>query len=709
MVDPAGLKDITFFNIRPSHINFLFSIAVLLLITLNVVSYILRNHSICFMPENPFKKPGKDTSRNKFKPVKDDEEKSGWFQGTGEGPQAKLPRFIFFMMVAFLLLFVFQRFFANPANPEITYNEYKSLLSQTIVTEVTVKTFEDKSAILNGKLKTVTPLSLINNTTLPSDRFAVRIPSFSLEQADILAEKGIRIKVEEGTSPLNTFLVLFAPWIIFGVIYFFLFRRMNGQNSGQAKTIFSFSKSRAKLVSEFDVKTTFNDVAGVDEAIEELQETVEFLTNPEKFQRIGGKIPKGVLLLGPPGTGKTLLAKAIAGEAKVPFFSISGADFVEMFVGVGAARVRDLFEQAKKNSPCIVFIDEIDAVGRSRGAGLGGGHDEREQTLNQLLVEMDGFTTSENVILIAATNRPDVLDTALLRPGRFDRQITIDKPDIRGREAILKIHTRNTPLAENVDINVLAKSSPGFSGADLANLVNEAALLAARTDQQLITADNFEQARDKILMGPERKSMFISDEQKKLTAYHEAGHVLVSTYTKGSDPIHKVTIIPRGRSLGLTAYLPLEDRYTHNKEYLLAMITYALGGRVAEDIVFHETSTGAANDIEKATDIARRMVRQWGMSETLGPINYGDSHKEVFLGKDYSHIREYSEETALQIDIEVRNIIMTCMENAKKIIKEKSSTLHRLAEVLIEKESLNATEIHEIIGYEQPFPGMAIS
>ena len=661
------------------------------------------------MPENPFKKPVKDTSQNKFKPVKDDEEKAGWFQGTGQSPQAKFPRFIFFMMAALLMLFVFQRFFANPANPEITYNEYKTLLSQTLVTEITVKTFEDKSAILNGKLKTVTPLSLINNTNMPSDRFAVRIPSFSLEQADILAEKGIRIKVEEGTSPLNTFLVLFAPWIIFGIVYFFLFRRMNSQNSGQAKNIFSFSKSRAKLVSEFDVKTTFKDVAGVDEAIEELQETVEFLTNPEKFQRIGGKIPKGVLLLGPPGTGKTLLAKAIAGEAKVPFFSISGADFVEMFVGVGAARVRDLFEQAKKNAPCIVFIDEIDAVGRSRGAGLGGGHDEREQTLNQLLVEMDGFTTSENVILIAATNRPDVLDTALLRPGRFDRQITIDKPDIRGREAILKIHTRNTPLAENVDINILAKSSPGFSGADLANLVNEAALLAARTDQPLITADNFEQARDKILMGPERKSMFISDEQKKLTAYHEAGHVLVSTYTKGSDPIHKVTIIPRGRSLGLTAYLPLEDRYTHNKEYLLAMITYALGGRVAEDIIFHETSTGAANDIEKATDIARRMVRQWGMSETLGPINYGDSNKEVFLGKDYSHIREYSEETALQIDIEVRNIIMTCMENAKRILNEKSLILHRLAGVLIEKESLNALEIKAIISSEPPLPGLAMS
>ena len=650
------------------------------------------------MSENPRKKSGKDAARNKFKPVKNEEEKAGWFQGKGEGAPAKFPRFIFFMMVALLMLFVFQRFFAHPDNPEITYNDYKSLLSQSLVTEVTVKTFEDKSAILNGKLKTVTKLPLINSTSLLSDRFAVRIPSFSSEQADILAEKGIRLKIEESTSPLNTFFVLFAPWIIFGVVYFFLFRRMSGQNGSQAKNIFSFSKSRAKLVSEFDVKTTFKDVAGVDEAVEELQETVEFLTNPEKFQKIGGKIPKGVLLLGPPGTGKTLLAKAIAGEAKVPFFSISGADFVEMFVGVGAARVRDLFEQAKKNSPCIVFIDEIDAVGRSRGAGLGGGHDEREQTLNQLLVEMDGFTTSENVILIAATNRPDVLDTALLRPGRFDRQITIDKPDIRGREAILKIHTRNTPLAETVDINVLAKSSPGFSGADLANLVNEAALLAARNDQPLITAENFEQARDKILMGPERKSMFISDEQKKLTAYHEAGHVLVSTYTKGSDPIHKVTIIPRGRSLGLTAYLPLEDRYTHNKEYLLAMITYALGGRVAEEIVFHETSTGAANDIEKATDIARRMVRQWGMSETLGPINYGDSHKEVFLGKDYSHIREYSEETALQIDIEVRNIIMTCMENAKTIINEKSAILHRLAEVLIEKESLNAVEIKEITG-----------
>ncbi len=650
------------------------------------------------MSENPVKNSGKESPRNRFRPVKSEEDEQGWFKGNGDGPQGRFPGFIFFLMAALLLLFVFQRFTSSSDSPEISYNEYKTVLASGQVSEVSVKNLEDRSVILIGRLKAPSPLQLANRTTLQTDRFMVRIPSFGVDQADLMAAKGIQVKVENNSGSLNNFLFLVAPWIIFGFVYFFMFRRMNLQNGAQSKNIFSFSKSRAKLVSEFDVKTTFKDVAGVDEAIEELQETVEFLTNPERFHKTGGKIPKGVLLLGPPGTGKTLLAKAIAGEAKVPFFSISGADFVEMFVGVGAARVRDLFEQAKKNSPCIVFIDEIDAVGRSRGAGLGGGHDEREQTLNQLLVEMDGFTTSENVILIAATNRPDVLDTALLRPGRFDRQITIDKPDIRGREAILKIHTRNTPLDSNVDIAVLAKSTPGFSGADLANLVNEAALLAARTDQDHITEANFEQARDKILMGPERKSMFISDEQKKLTAYHEAGHVLVASCTKGSDPIHKVSIIPRGRSLGVTAYLPLEDRYTHNREYLLAMITYALGGRVAEEVIFSESSTGAANDIEKATDIARRMVRQWGMSEKLGPINYGDTSKEVFLGKDYSHIREYSEETALQIDVEVRNIIMSCMENAKTIITSKLDILHRLAGTLIEKESLNAVEITEIIG-----------
>jgi cell division protease FtsH len=650
------------------------------------------------MPENKKERPVKKDSSNKFKPVRNDDQPQGWLPGKTGGGQGKFPVVLVFMLLAFLMLFLFQRFFSSSDSPEVTYNSYRSLLVSDLVRDVTVKIFSDKSAIINGKLKSVKKLELTNSMTLESDRFSVRIPAFSVEQADLLAEKGIRVKVEDGTPAFTAFLMLFAPWIIFGLLYFFIFRRMSSQNGNAAKNIFSFGKSRAKMVSEFDVKTSFKDVAGVDEAIEELQETVEFLTNPERFEKIGGKIPKGVLLLGPPGTGKTLLAKAIAGEAKVPFFSISGADFVEMFVGVGASRVRDLFEQAKKNAPCIVFIDEIDAVGRSRGAGVGGGHDEREQTLNQLLVEMDGFTTSENVILIAATNRPDVLDSALLRPGRFDRQITIDKPDIRGREAILKIHTRKTPLGSDVDLTVLAKSSPGFSGADLANLVNEAALLASREGKEEITALDFEHARDKVLMGPERRSMYISDEQKKMTAYHEAGHVLVASYTKGSDPIHKVTIIPRGRSLGLTAYLPLEDRYTHNREYLLAMITYALGGRVAEELVFNEISTGAANDIEKASDIARRMVRQWGMSEKLGPINYGDSQKEVFLGKDYSHIREYSEETALQIDVEVRNIIMSCMDNAKKILIEKKSILQKLAETLIEKESLDAGEIRKIIG-----------
>ena len=650
------------------------------------------------MPEPGKKNTAKESSRNIFRPVRDSRRQPDRDPENSGGSPARFPGFLVIMMLGLLSLFVFQRFFSAPVNPEITYNHYRKVLDGDLVTDVTVETYADRSAKLNGKLKTPASLELKNKTFLKTDRFSVTIPSFTTEQADLLASKGIQVTVEEGADSINTLLMLFAPWIIFGLIYFFMFRRMAQQNGGAAKNMFSFGKSRAKMISEFDVKVSFKDVAGVDEAVEELKETVEFLTSPEKFQKIGGKIPKGVLLLGPPGTGKTLLAKAIAGEAKVPFFSISGADFVEMFVGVGAARVRDLFEQAKKNAPCIVFIDEIDAVGRSRGAGLGGGHDEREQTLNQLLVEMDGFTTTDNVILIAATNRPDVLDSALLRPGRFDRQITIDKPDIRGREAIIAIHTRNTPLAGDVSISVLAKSTPGFSGADLANLVNEAALIASRSDKESIDSSDFEQARDKVLMGPERKSMYISEEQKKLTAYHEAGHVLVAANTEGSDPIHKVTIIPRGRSLGLTAYLPLEDRYTQNRKYLLAIITYALGGRVAEELVFNEITTGAANDIERATDLARRMVRQWGMSDKLGPINYGDSHKEVFLGKDYSHIREYSEETALQIDNEVSKIIIECMDNAKRILSEKKELLHRLADNLIEKETLNAEEIAAIIG-----------
>ena len=637
---------------------------------------------------------------DKFKPVKDQEPDSGgWFGsgGSGEGSKERFPRILIYIMLFLVFIFVFQRFFIRDDTKEITYNEYRKVLGQDQIISLTVETAPDRSALLRGILKSPVNVQLIDGSMTQVDRFITRIPEFSIEQADILAEKGIEVKVRESSNGFNNFLILLAPWLIFAAIYFFIFRRMSMQNGGVQRNIFAFGKSKAKLMSDFDVKTTFEDVAGVDEAVEELKETVDFLMNPDKFQQIGGKIPKGVLLLGPPGTGKTLLAKAIAGEAKVPFFSISGADFVEMFVGVGAARVRDLFETAKKNAPCIVFIDEIDAVGRSRGAGLGGGHDEREQTLNQLLVEMDGFTTKDNVILIAATNRPDVLDTALLRPGRFDRQVTIDKPDIRGRVAILKIHSRKTPLAKDVDIEKIAQSTPGFSGADLANLINEAALLASRSGRKDISRENFEEARDKILMGPERKSMYISDEQKKITAYHESGHVLVAKFTKGSDPIHKVTIIPRGRTLGQTAYLPEEDRYTQDRENLIAMITYALGGRAAEKLVFNQTSTGAENDIERATEIARKMVRNWGMSEKLGPINYGNGHKEVFLGKDYSHVREYSEETALQIDVEVRNIIMECMENAKRILSEKKNLLDALAAALIEKEILNSKEIDAII------------
>ncbi|WP_287371847.1 ATP-dependent zinc metalloprotease FtsH [Prosthecochloris sp.] len=637
---------------------------------------------------------------NKFKPVKDQTpESGGWFgnEGNAEGSRERFPRILIYIMLFLVFIFVFQRFFVQDDSREISYNEYRKVLGQDQLVSLTIETAPDKSALLRGILKSPATLQLIDGTAMQVDRFFTRIPEFSIEQADILAEKGIEVKVRESANDFNNFLILLAPWLIFAAIYFFIFRRMSMQNGGVQKNIFAFGKSRAKLMSDFDVEITFKDVAGVDEAVEELKETVDFLMSPERYQQIGGKIPKGVLLLGPPGTGKTLLAKAIAGEAKVPFFSISGADFVEMFVGVGAARVRDLFETAKKNAPCIVFIDEIDAVGRSRGAGLGGGHDEREQTLNQLLVEMDGFTTKDNVILIAATNRPDVLDTALLRPGRFDRQITIDKPDIRGRVAILKIHSRKTPLAKDVDIEKIAQSTPGFSGADLANLINEAALLASRGGRKDISVENFEEARDKILMGPERRSMYISDEQKKITAYHESGHVLVAKFTKGSDPIHKVTIIPRGRSLGQTAYLPEEDRYTQDRDNLIAMITYALGGRAAEKLIFNQTSTGAENDIERATEIARKMVRNWGMSEKLGPINYGNGHKEVFLGKDYSHVREYSEETALQIDVEVRNIVMECMENAKRILSEKKNLLDALATALIEKEILNSEEIDAII------------
>jgi cell division protease FtsH len=459
----------------------------------------------------------------------------------------------------------------------------------------------------------------------------------------------------------------------------------------------SFGKSRARLISEDQNKFTFSDVAGVEEAKEELAEIIEFLKDPKKFTRLGGKIPKGVLLMGGPGTGKTLLAKAVAGEAGVPFFSISGSDFVEMFVGVGASRVRDLFIQGKKNAPCIIFIDEIDAVGRHRGAGLGGGHDEREQTLNQLLVEMDGFETNDGVILISATNRPDVLDPALLRPGRFDRQVVVPPPDLRGREAILKVHTRKTPLDEHVDLHSIGRGTPGFSGADLANLVNEAALNAARHNQNVIVMADFEFAKDKVLMGAERRSMVISLEERRNTAFHEAGHTFVARMIPGTDPIHKVTIIPRGRALGITQQLPLDDRHTYEKSYLLAQISVLMGGRAAEEIFLEHMTTGAGNDIERASELARKMVCQWGMSESVGPLSLGQKEEQIFLGKELTRHRDYSERTAIMIDEEISKIVTENYERAHRIILENQDTVNRIADALLERESLDAAQVEAII------------
>jgi cell division protease FtsH len=481
--------------------------------------------------------------------------------------------------------------------------------------------------------------------------------------------------------------------VLFLVLWFFLMRQMQ---IGGNKAL-SFGKSRARLLTEDRKKVTFADVAGIDEAKEEVTEIIEFLKDPPKFQKLGGRIPKGVLIVGPPGTGKTLLAKAIAGEAGVPFFSISGSDFVEMFVGVGASRVRDLFEQGKKNAPCIIFIDEIDAVGRLRGAGLGGGHDEREQTLNQLLVEMDGFETSEGVILIAATNRPDVLDPALLRPGRFDRQVVVSRPDVRGRLEVLRVHTKRFPLGKDVNLEVIARGTPGFSGADLANLVNEAALLAARMDKKVVEMSDFEAAKDKVLMGVERKSMVLSEEEKRTTAYHEAGHALVARMIPGTDPVHKVTIIPRGRALGLTMQLPTDDRYTFPREFLYNNIAILMGGRAAEEIVLNRITTGAGNDIERATDLARKMICEWGMSEKLGPLTFGKKDEEIFLGREIATRRDYSESTAIEIDNEVKRLVMDNYERAKNILRENIKALRAIAEALLEKEVLDAPEIDKLI------------
>ncbi|HQR45073.1 MAG TPA: ATP-dependent zinc metalloprotease FtsH [Thermoanaerobaculia bacterium] len=508
-----------------------------------------------------------------------------------------------------------------------------------------------------------------------------------------LRKSNVKITAEEPREgSLLVILLQWAPILFLIGLWIFIMRQM--QTGGNRAL--QFGKSRAKLLTPSQKKVTFKDVAGCEEAKEELAEIIDFLKDPSKFQKLGGKIPKGVLMMGPPGTGKTLLARAVAGEANVPFFSISGSDFVEMFVGVGASRVRDLFEQGKKNAPCIIFIDEIDAVGRHRGAGLGGGHDEREQTLNALLVEMDGFEGNDGVILVAATNRPDVLDPALLRPGRFDRRVVVDRPDVKGREGILKVHTKNIPISDDVDLSVVARGTPGFAGADLANLVNEAALAAARVDKKKVSMEDFNYAKDKVLMGAERKSMVMSEEEKRITAYHEGGHALIAAMEEHTDPLHKVTIIPRGRALGVTQQLPLEDKYTYSKEYIEAELAVMMGGRLAEEVAIGKVTTGAANDFEKATEMARRMVCEWGMSD-MGPLSFGRGEGEIFLGRDFARQPDYSEDTARKIDAEVNRIVTSAYSRGKRIIVEHRPALDEIAKQLLEKESLDGDQIYDII------------
>ncbi|MGD8984814.1 MAG: ATP-dependent zinc metalloprotease FtsH [Desulfobacteraceae bacterium] len=586
------------------------------------------------------------------------------------------------LVISLMMIMLFQ-IFRQPDKGSLTvsYSDFLGMVESGSVTEVTIQGDDISGKSSQGEFKTYAP----------------KDP----ELIKLLRSKGIRMsaKPQEDSSWFQVFLSWVPMLLLIGVWIFF----MRQMQVGGGKAL-SFGKSRARLMTDAQQKVTFDDVAGIDEAKEELQETIEFLRDPKKFTRLGGRIPKGVLLVGAPGTGKTLLARAIAGEAGVPFFSISGSDFVEMFVGVGASRVRDLFVQGKKNAPCIVFMDEIDAVGRHRGAGLGGGHDEREQTLNQLLVEMDGFESNEGVILISATNRPDVLDPALLRPGRFDRQVVVPVPDIKGREQIFKVHVRKTVLGDNVDLSVLARGTPGFTGADIENMVNEAALMAARRGKDKVEMAELEDAKDKVMMGAERKSMIISDDEKKTTAYHEAGHTLVAKLIPKADPIHKVTIIPRGRALGLTQQLPIDEKHTYPKDYLLDNIAILMGGRVAEELVLNIQTTGAGNDIEKASDLARKMVCDFGMSDNLGPLTFGKREEQIFLGREIAQHRDYSEMTAQKIDEEVRNIVTGGYGRANKLIKDNLDTLHRMATALLEKETLDAEDIDKIMaeGKEPP-------
>ncbi|MEX0829525.1 MAG: ATP-dependent zinc metalloprotease FtsH [Nitrospirales bacterium] len=591
---------------------------------------------------------------------------------------SRVKNLLFWVFVCLFMILLFNLFTVPNQHPEdpVIFSEFMAHLERGDVEKVIIKQ-NNISAIL---------------------RDGTRIQTYAVEYPDlvkVLREKSVQIeaKPQDDGPWYITFLLSWGPFILFLGLWFFLMRQMQvGGNRA-----LSFGKSRARMLTEDKKKITFADVAGVDEAKQEVVEIIEFLKDPQKFQKLGGRIPKGVLIVGPPGTGKTLLAKAIAGEAGVPFFSISGSDFVEMFVGVGASRVRDLFEQGKKHAPCIIFIDEIDAVGRLRGAGLGGGHDEREQTLNQLLVEMDGFDTTEGVILIAATNRPDVLDPALLRPGRFDRQVVVNRPDVRGRAEILHVHTKKVPISPGVDLEQIARGTPGFSGADLENLVNEAALWAARLDKKSVDQIDFENAKDKVLMGVERKSMVLSEEEKRTTAFHEAGHALMAKLLPGTDPVHKVTIIPRGRALGMTMQLPIDDRHSYSKEFLYNTLSILFGGRVAEELIFKSVTTGAGNDIERATELARKMVCEWGMSEKLGPLTFGKKDEEVFLGRDFGSKRDFSDQVALEIDKEVKRLVLEAYERTTRMLTEHIHTLRALAEALLEKEVLDGIEVDQIV------------
>jgi cell division protease FtsH len=581
------------------------------------------------------------------------------------------------LVISLMMILVYNLFNKpKPAQDKINYSDFIAAVDAGKVTSVSIQGSDLKGKYTDGK---------DFKTFKPED------PQLTQK----LLEKKIVVtasREEEKFSWFNMFISWFPLILLVGVWIFFMRQMQSGGGKAMA-----FGKSRAKLLTEAQGKITFEDVAGVEEAKEELAEIIAFLKEPKKFTKLGGRLPKGVLLVGPPGTGKTLLARAIAGEAGVPFFSISGSDFVEMFVGVGASRVRDLFVQGKKNAPCIIFIDEIDAVGRHRGAGLGGGHDEREQTLNQLLVEMDGFESNEGVILISATNRPDVLDPALLRPGRFDRQVVVPRPDVKGREAILKVHSKQTPLAASVDLSVIARGTPGFSGADLANVVNEAALLAARKDKSVVEMSDFDDAKDKVLMGVERRSMVISEEEKKNTAYHEAGHTLVAKLIPGTDPVHKVSIIPRGRALGITMQLPIEDKHSYSKEVLFNKIAVLMGGRAAEELIFKTMTTGAGNDIEHATEIARKMVCEWGMSDKMGPVSFGKKDEQIFLGREMAVSKNYSEATAVEIDTEIRRIVEENYARACKLLSENMDQLIKLSQVLIEKENLSGAEVDVIM------------